>query len=337
MNIGNQKKRSCLRKSGLGIIALLVAGGIVSLIIGACSSKSSVDSFEDSSEDPLEPFVERECFVFENLHDKNIIVGYNNTDHAGDCPKEVIIPETATTIKYGAFANKGLTSVEFSENLIEIQSEAFRDNELTEVNLPSSITAMGLGVFIYNSLTLASAITNNALLTVEDSWWKSTSESCFNLDSNNTLTAYYDTEGDIDTNPECPRIVVIPEGITTIGNSAVANNISGIITELHLPQSIETVENYAFDASLDLKELHIPDGVREVGEYAFHQYDNSQLALITIGSGIEEVNGSGFGGTSEEAVVYIKKPQKEVSLNYAFESGVIIIFTDGFKVEEGMF
>ena len=332
----DQRKRCYLKESRLGIIALLAGGCILSLILGACSRKTPGTSSKGSDTDPPGP-VERECFVFENFHNKNIIIDYNVTDHTGDCPQEVIIPETVTTIKYGSFANKGLTSVEFSENLVEIQSEAFRDNELTEVNLPSSITTMGLGVFIYNPLTSASAIINNTSLTVKDSWWKSTNENCFNIESDNTMIAYYHYEGNVDSNPACPQIVVIPEGITTIGDSAVFNR-NGVLTELHIPQSVELIRDSAFDESLDLKELHIPDGVREIGEYAFYQYSgddsNFQLTFITIGSGIEIIDEVSFGGVSQNAIVYIKASELEgvfPSSYYPFESGVTMIFIDGVK------
>lgn len=84
-----------------------------------------------------------------------------------------------------------------------------------------------------------------------------TPESCFAF-SVDTITDYYDNEGNVATNPACPRDVEIP---SSIGGAAV-----------------KTIGNYAF-AQKQLTSVIIPNSVTSLGYAAFY---NNQLTSVNI-------------------------------------------------------
>ena len=94
------------------------------------------------------------CFVFDNP--TKTISGYNLSGTT--CSEDVVIPSTiggvaVNTISDGAFASKGLTSVNIPSSVTSIGTGAFQDNMLTSVNIPSSVTSIETAAFMMNRLS----------------------------------------------------------------------------------------------------------------------------------------------------------------------------------------
>ena len=81
--------------------------------------------------------------------------------------------------------------------------------------------------------------------------------------------------------------------VTTIGQFAF--NDYDQVTSVTLPETITTIAQYGFDATL-LTELVIPNSVTQIGSKAF---EYSMLKKITLGSGIVNIDGLAFDGCSE--------------------------------------
>lgn len=60
--------------------------------------------------------------------------------------------------------------------------------------------------------------------------------------------------------------VTIPTGYKHIGQDAFVDNKN--IAEVNLPESLETISDYAF-AHLALKQIDLPDNLKAIGELAF--------------------------------------------------------------------
>ncbi len=63
-------------------------------------------------------------------------------------------------------------------------------------------------------------------------------------------------------------IYTVPNGVTTIGNSAFSNNQSLYMVEL--PEGIITIEDYAFAGCTKIKILNMPDSLQYTGSNAFY-------------------------------------------------------------------
>ena len=139
-----------------------------------------------------------------------------------------------------------LQSVIVPSSVTTIANSAFNGSGLATFTLPKTVTTLGNSVF--------SGCRQLAVLDVEEG-----------------NPNYYSPAGsNVIVERAQPRIVagcpnsVIPEGITTIGRDAFSVYITGI----NLPESLTTIEDYAFYGA-PLKHLRLPKNVTKIGTNAF--------------------------------------------------------------------
>lgn len=92
--------------------------------------------------------------------------------------------------------------------------------------------------------------------------------------------------------------VTLPETVTTIGYGAF--NGCDKLTELVLPQMLESLEDYAL-SSTAITSIEIPASVKEIGTSTFFTAKN--LSTITLHEGLEKIGTSAFYSTALENVV----------------------------------
>ena len=86
------------------------------------------------------------------------------------------------------------------------------------------------------------------------------------------------------------KSVVIPEGITSIGNSTFSD--SGI-TSVIIPEGVTSIGNYVF-SGCDLTSIELPESLRSLGEGVFsYCYD---LKSISIPAGVTRIESGAFNG-----------------------------------------
>ncbi len=92
--------------------------------------------------------------------------------------------------------------------------------------------------------------------------------------------------------------VVLPESLDSIEGSA----FSGCkrLTEVNLPSSLTFLGSYAF-SECDLTSLEMPNGVKTLGEGVFRQ--NRNLSSVTLNDGLSEIGYEAFAGTKLTSVV----------------------------------
>ena len=96
--------------------------------------------------------------------------------------------------------------------------------------------------------------------------------------------------------------VRIPEGVTSIGDSAFAQTN---LTEVEIPKSVKNIEQYAFNGCGNLEEVTIPGGVQSTGDNAFAHC--SSLKQVIISDGVEIIGRSAFDGCRSLTEVTIPK------------------------------
>lgn len=130
--------------------------------------------------------------------------------------------------------------------------------------------------------------------------------------------------------PSCLTSVIIPEGITSIGNNAfdsctsltdvtIPNSVTEIglsafywcisLTEINLPNNLTTIRNNAFGSCRSLTSIKIPNTVTEIESAAFEGC--TSLQSIKIPYGITTINQNTFSYCTELTDV-------EIDQNVAF-------------------
>ena len=106
------------------------------------------------------------------------------------------------------------------------------------------------------------------------------------------------------------KCVVIPDSVTSIGNRAFS--ACGSLTSVTIPNSVTSIGNYAFSACGSLTNITIPNGVTSIGENAF--YSCSSLTGVTIGNGVTSISDYAFYGCSLTSVTI---PNSVTSIGYS--------------------
>ncbi len=214
------------------------------------------------------------------------------------------IPSSVTLIGFATFRNcTSLTSISIPYGLSDIDGQMFYDCiNLESVTIPSSVTWIYSGAF-YNCTKLISLNIPSSVAIIDadafylvknivyngsalgSPWGALTHNGTFEGDfiySNSAkthLTAY------IGNSTEAS----IPSGVQTIRQYAFAN--SSNLRKVNLPSSLTTIYSYAFSYS-GLNSIVIPNSVTSIKSYAFFGCQN--LVSLTLGYGLTSINDWAF-------------------------------------------
>ena len=125
---------------------------------------------------------------------------------------------------------------------------------LTSITIPNSVTSIGSSAF-WNCYRLQKVIVNDIAGWCNISFYDSYS---------NPLSYAHHLYSDENT---VITDLIIPEGVTSIGNYAFYNCSS--LTSVNIPNSVTSIGKFAFDCCSSLTSINIPNGVTSIGIYAF--------------------------------------------------------------------
>ena len=164
--------------------------------------------------------------------------------------KEVVLPESVTSIGYAAFFGSGITSINLPDGITSIGNSAFDDcYYLESINIPAGITRIEERTF----------------------------SSCRSLKSismpqNITYIGDYAFEG-------CSSLeeIALPEGLTEINYYAF--NYCSSLKAIEIPSNVTTIGSYAFYGCSNLESITMGGKIKTIREYAFNYCD--KLKSIT--------------------------------------------------------
>jgi hypothetical protein len=290
------------------------------------------------------------------------------TDYTGSA-KDVVIPPTlngmpVTAIRGGAFAKKGLTSVNIPDSVNFIGSYAFSGNHLTSVNIPDSVTDIGTATFYNNQLTNVSIGSNVSL----PEWNRNPIDGGDLPSFDNYFNEYYNStgkfagtyvlqaggwtgtrsdgggslreerdhfittelEGEVIINryTGSAKDVVIPPFINELPVTAIGERAfyNSHLTSVNIPDGITSIGEHAFSWN-QLKNVSIPDSVTVIGKFAFYI---NRLTVVNIPDSVTSIGIGAFLHNSLESVTI---PSSVTSIGAtAFASGTeyALDFVDDF-------
>ena len=105
--------------------------------------------------------------------------------------------------------------------------------------------------------------------------------------------------------------IVLPKGITTIGDDAFSYNTS--LTSIKIPNTVTSIGNRAFQGCTNLTSIEIPDTVTYIGDYCFSGCN--RLQKIKLSKKIQTINQRLLQGCS--SLTEIEIPEGVKSIGYA--------------------
>ena len=158
----------------------------------------------------------------------------------------VTLPDTVRVIGQYAFVNcSSLSEVHLPEGLLTIEVSAFGGQTLRSIHIPSTTSYIDNGVF---------ALCGLEEITVADG------------------NPYYYVKGNCLIERKSEAVVqgcktsVIPDGVKTIRYGAFCGTD---VTEIVIPDSVRTIEDYAFYSNRTLTSVTLGSGVQTIGNDAF--------------------------------------------------------------------
>lgn len=239
--------------------------------------------------------VDGKYYYIKSAADKTVVLTYNNYA-SGKYSGDFVIPETVT-----------YNDVTF--HVIGCDWDTFRECDITAIHIPKGFTS-----FDYNYTGGYTSVfySPNQVIKVYvpnlDTWMNITQ----------TKSSVFGTPFDLYVDNILLENLVIPDGITTIGNEMfgrcssiktvkLANSVKTIrVRAFDSCQNLEKVEcnnglveilDEAFDEDVNLKEINIPNSVTKIRHHCFRGC--TSLGSITIPEGISIIYGETFKGCSQ--------------------------------------
>ena len=268
------------------LTSLVIPNSVIEIGNAAFQNCSSLNRISVNANNP----------VYDSREGCNAIVERASNTLVVGC-KETFIPNSVTSIGHSAFYGcSELTSLVVPNSVTNIDDYAMHScSSLTNFVIPNSVKR--IGKFAFNGCSSISQIVipHSVVRMGTGVFIKCNSLKRISVDASNPV--YDSREG-------CNAIVETASNTLLVG-----------CKESSIPNSVETIDDYAFYGCSGLTSLVLPNSVETIGDYAF--YGCLELESIGIGNSVETVGQSAFSNCSSLASLVLPNSVETIG-NYAF-------------------
>lgn len=204
----------------------------------------------------------------------------------------VTIPNSVTRIEGGAFYGCScLTNITIPNSVNYIGEYAFLGcTGLTSLTIPNSVNYIGERAFSgctgLTSIIIPNSVTSFGIAFLGSAFLGCSALYSIVVESGNTV---------YDSRDNCNAIIHTSTNTLLSGCKATT-----------IPNSVTTIENYAFSGHTGLTNIIIPNSVTSIGYGAFEDCNN--LASVTIGSNVSFIGNAAFSSPLKSIVTYNTTP-----------------------------
>lgn len=186
-----------------------------------------------------------------------------------------VVPDTVTSIAQDAFRNCNVSSVQIPSSVSAIGNSAFyKCKKLQTINIPSTVTALRKNMF-YQCRSLKNIALPSKITVIGVSCF----DGCSSLES-----------------------VTLPASLKKVGDW-VFNNCKSL-TKIAIPNQLKHIPSSAFNGCASLKEVKFGGNIEVIGRWAFGNC--TSLETITIPGSVDNIQASAFAGCTSLRNVNLK-------------------------------
>ncbi len=179
-----------------------------------------------------------------------------------------VVPSTVTSIAQDAFRNCDVTSIQIPDSVTAIGNSAFYQcKKLENINIPSKITALRKNMF-YHCRSLKNITLPSNLEVLGNSCF----EGCYQL-----------------------KYVTLPQSLRKIGTSVFWNCKS--LTRISLSNKLKKIPAYTFENCTSLEGVTFGANIEEIGTRAFENC--TSLLSVSIPSSVDSIRESAFANCKQ--------------------------------------
>lgn len=306
--------------SHTAITSVTIPEGVTSLVgvFDSCESLAEVNLPDSLMEIGRSCFYRCSSLASVNLPENLQTIGYS-AFYFCEALTEIDIPSSVTLIdEYAFFECTSLAgSIVIPDGITEIKMMSFYNTEITDLYIASSVTSIGNNAFgqcsslenIYYSGNIEAW--NNVSIGTGSSYVERATIH-YNYDSEiNTLGSieYVISENEIriiGCDPKAQGVIDIPSEIdgcpVTVIDKSAFENCTGV-TKVNIPSTVNRIYSYAFSKS-GITEISIPEGIETLVECTF--YRCSELTNVELPMSLKTIERNAFSWC--EALEYIEIP-----------------------------